>query len=477
MFPHKTKIVCTIGPASRSEEILREMMRNGMNVVRINFSHGTFEEHQQDVALIRSAASKMRRTVSILADLPGPKIRIGHLETEPMELEKGAAVTLTTENVRGTPSLIPVDYTKLPDSVARGSVIYLNDGFIELRVLDIRNGRVHCEVTSGGELRSRKGLNLPGAKLFVDAVTARDLEIMGHALREGIDTFSISFVETKDDILRARQFAREREKSIYVFAKIERRGAVDNIDDILTAADGIMIARGDLGVEVPIEDVPAIQKMIIHKANIHCRPVITATQMLESMVNSTRPTRAEVTDVANAIMDGTDAVMLSEETAIGRYPVGTVAMMSRIATSFERYRKELAWSSTLQEKLKNDLRNREITVADAISLNVIEASQALHVPFILTPTAGGMTSRRISRLKPDSWILAFTGNEDVCRFINFSYGVYPVVADTAEENWYETAIDGLRRSGRVKEGDRIILTEGKFTGKAGGTDAMGIITL
>jgi len=329
----------------------------------------------------------------------------------------------------------------------------------------------------GGQLLSGKGLNLPGAKIFMNPVTDQDLELMDFALGEEINTFSISFVETADDILRAKTFAREKGKKIYVVAKIERAAAVENIDEILEVADAIMIARGDLGVEIPIEEVPIVQKQLIRKANLSCRPVITATQMLESMVDNTRPTRAEATDVANAILDGTDAVMMSEETAIGQYPVEAVEVMARIAIALERQRYMIRSSIFLQEQLKGELVNRQITVPDTVSLNVSEAVRALGCPFVLTATSGGMTARRVSRLKPDAWIIACNNDERICDFLRFSYGVFPMLMDTGTREWYRRLISLLKNSGLIRRGDRVILTEGKFSGTTGGTDSMGIITI
>ncbi len=453
------------------------MMRRGMTIARINFSHGTLEEHRQTIAAVRSVAAKQGRRCPILVDLPGPKIRIGKLETEPLVLTKGTEITLTTRDVLGTPTLIPVTYQRLPESVSPGSVIYLNDGFIALEVMAVLRDEVRCTVTTGGNLLSRKGLNLPGAKIFMNPLTEQDLKLMDFALREGIDTFSISFVETADDILRAKMFARKKGKNIYVVAKIERAAAIENIDEILDAADAIMIARGDLGVEIPIEEVPIVQKQLIRKANLSCRPVITATQMLESMIDNTRPTRAEATDVANAILDGTDGVMMSEETAIGQYPVEAVEMMARIAVALERQRHMIRSSVFLQEQLKGELINRQITVPDTVSLNVSQAVRALGCPFVLTATSGGMTARRVSRLKPDGWIIACNNDERICDFLRFSYGVFPMLMDTGTREWYESLINLLKDSGLIRKGDRIILTEGKFSGTTGGTDSLGIITI
>ena len=477
-LPHyKTKIVCTIGPSSRSESVLRELIRCGMSVARLNFSHGSFDSHGEDIRTIRRAAKSEGTSVAILADLPGPKIRIGKLQTEPLELLQGEEIVLTTRPVIGTSSLISVNYDRIEESVSPGSIIYLNDGFIELRVLNIDKDAVQCVVTIGGPLLSGKGLNIPGAPLLIDPLTPRDFEIMEFAIENEIDTFCVSFVESAEEILRVKEFGRKKGKNLYVVAKIERAGAIDNIEAILEATDAVMIARGDLGVEVPIEDVPVIQKELIHKANLCCRPVITATQMLQSMVDNTRPTRAEVTDVANAIMDGTDAVMLSEETAIGKYPAQTVTMMARIASSFERQRGKIKWSSALQDQLKQYLRNKQIDIPDTVSLNVVEAAQALRAPFILTPTSRGATARRISRLKPNSWIIACNHNQKVCDFMLLSYGVYPMLMSTNDGTWQAVILERLQEMGLIRSGDRIIITEGKFSGDFGGTDSLGIMTV
>ena len=474
---HKTKVICTIGPASQSEVVLSDMMRRGMTIARINLSHGTQEEHRQTIASIRRVAKRLGRRCPILADLPGAKMRIGRLETEPLSLTKGAEVTLTTEDVLGTPTLIPVTYRRLPESVLPGSVIYLNDGFIALDVVTVRRHEVRCIVATGGQLLSGKGLNLPGAKTFMSAITDEDLELMDFALGEGVDTFGISFVETPADIMKARTVARERGKDIHVVAKIERAPAVENIDGILEVADAIMIARGDLGVEIPIEEVPIVQKKLIRKANLACRPVITATQMLESMIDNTRPTRAEVTDVANAILDGTDAVMMSEETAIGSYPVEAVEVMVRIGRAMEQQRHTIRSSTFLQQQLKEELSTRQITVPDAVSLNVSEAVRALGSPFVLTATSGGMTARRVSRFKPEGWIIACNNDQRICDFLRFSYGVFPMVMDTGTGEWHRQLINLLKDSGLVRGGDRVIRTEGTFSGTTGGTDSLGIITI
>jgi pyruvate kinase len=474
---HKTKIVCTIGPASRSEAVLKEMIKNGMNVARLNFSHADLDDHAENIRRIRSAAAQVGRLVTILADLPGPKIRIGTLHNEPLVLKKGDTVTLTTQDIPGTATRIPVNYPELPQSVSKGSLIYLNDGFLQLRVQGKAATEVRCKVLIGGQLLSNKGLNLPRAKIAVDAVTDKDLNFIDFGLKQGIDIFSVSFVEKAADILKAKEFAGKMGKSVYVVAKIERAEAAKNIDEILKVADAIMIARGDLGVQTPIEEVPVVQKKLIRKANLLGCPVITATQMLESMTDNIRPTRAEVTDVANAILDGTDAVMLSEETAIGKYPAETVKMMNRIATSIERQRRAIRLSSDMEDYFARRPGSKNLTVEDVISMNVIEAVRALKIRLIVTPTETGSTPRRISRFKPDCWILSFSGNQRTQDFLTLSYGVFPCVMQNKVESWLDVIMEFIKDFRLAKKGDLVILTEGITLGKIGSTDSFRILTL
>jgi len=448
-----------------------------MNVARLNFSHADFDEHRENIRRIRSAAAQVGRLVTILADLPGPKIRIGTLQNEPLVLKKGDTVTLTTHDIFGTTTRIPVNYPGLPQSVYKGSLIYLNDGFLQLRVQDKSATEVRCKVLIGGQLLSNKGLNLPRTKIAADAITDKDLSFVDFGLKQGIDTFSISFVEKAADILKAKEFARKMGKSIYVVAKIERAEAAKNIDEILEAADAIMIARGDLGVQIPIEEVPAVQKKLIRKANLLGCPVITATQMLESMTDNIRPTRAEVTDVANAILDGTDAVMLSEETAIGRFPVETVKMMAKIAASIERQRRIIRLSSDMEAHFTRGPGSKNPSVEDVVSLNVIEAARALKVRLIVTPTETGTTPRRISRFKPDCWILSFSGNQRTQDFLTLSYGVFPCVMQNKADSWLDVIMKFIKDFRVAKTGDLVILTEGTTLGKIGSTDSFRILTV
>jgi len=333
----KTQIVCTVGPACRDEKTLRQLMINGMTIARLNFAHGDLKQHGEDIARIRKVASGLGRTCPILIDLPGPKIRLGKLKKEPIQLKEGALVKLTTEDIKGTPKILPVNYAHIAKSVKKGGLVYLNDGFLQLRVLKIEPKQIYCKVLIGGELYSYKGLNLPEAKMFVDPITEHDLRYLDFGLKEGVNLFGVSFVETADDILKLKAYAKAKGFSIYTVAKIERQEAVENIESILQVTDAIMVARGDLGVQIPIEQVPVVQKRLIYLASRKGVSVITATQMLESMVHNIRPTRAEVTDVANAIFDGTDAVMLSEETAMGSYPAEAVEMMTKVGLSVEDF--------------------------------------------------------------------------------------------------------------------------------------------
>ncbi|RPJ04406.1 MAG: pyruvate kinase, partial [Deltaproteobacteria bacterium] len=445
--PHKTKIVCTIGPASRSEAVLERLMYQGMNVARLNFAHGTLQGHKEDIRRIRAVASNLQRHCMIMADLPGPKTRIGKLLEEPLLLEKGDEVVLTVKDLIGTPNQIPVQYKRLPESVNPGSLIFLNDGFIQLQVERVSGEEVFCRTVIGGPLLSYKGLALPGLKMFADAVSDTDLEFVAFALQEGVDAFGVSFAQEADDILKVKEFAEKRGQSAYVVAKIERAEAINNFDAILSAADAIMIARGDLGVQIPLEDVPAVQKKLIHKANLLGRPVITATQMLLSMTENIRPTRAEVSDVANAILDGTDAVMLSEETAIGRYPVEAVEMISKIATSAERERKAVRAMADLPAYFRRGPGSDDNTVEDIVSLNAVESANALNVRFILTHSQSRYAPCRISRFKPDCWILSCGGDGKTNHFLALSYGVHPVSLDDEPYGLADMAMRFMGKAG------------------------------
>ncbi len=451
---NKTKIVCTIGPASESSEILEKMILSGMNVARINFSHGDFTGHERVIKKIRTAAQRTKRRVTIMADLPGPKMRIGRLAEEPIELTPGDSFTLTTEEIVGDHTRVFVTFSRLPKAVKKGDSLFLNDGIIELRVDRVEGKDVHCLVLVGGELRSRKGLNLPGIELGISAFTDRDHECLKFALEQGVDAVSQSFVETAEDIQMVREAAGKLGHHPFIIAKIERAGALKNMDHILKAADGIMVARGDLGVEIPIAKIAMVQKTLMDQANTVGKPVITATQMLESMTNNRRPTRAEATDVANAILDGTDCVMLSGESAMGKDPVAAVTMLVQIAADVEPYRPRYPF----EEALETYGHDGDITLTDLISLSVEATLKRVRPAAVIVPTRSGYTARMISRFKLPVWITAVSRHEGTCQGLAFSYGVFPVHEAEPPDDWKPFARKWLRTHNI--EGNIVVLTEG-----------------
>ncbi|GAB4268962.1 MAG: pyruvate kinase [Deferrisomatales bacterium] len=450
LSPHKTKIVCTIGPASRSPQVLEALLRTGMNVARLNFSHGGFADHAEVIGALRAASRATGRRVAILADLPGPKIRIGSLAEEPVELEPGRPFTLTPKEVLGDARRASVTFEPLPRVVRPGDDLFLNDGIIQLRVERVEDDQVHCEVVVGGPLRSRKGLNLPGIRLGIRAFTPRDRECLEFALAHGVDAVSQSFVETADDVETVREAARSLGHDPFVIAKIERAGALEHIDEILEAADGIMVARGDLGVEIPIERIAVVQKELTARANRLGKPVITATQMLESMTEHRRPTRAEATDVANAILDGTDCVMLSGESALGRYPVEAAAMLARIAREVEPHLRRRAPGELAEA---GELRLVDL-VAASVDLTLDRASPAA----VMIPTVSGATARNVTRFRLPVWIVAVSSEEATCQHLQFSFGVHAEYEPTHPKDWNSWAARWLRAQGM--DDGLVVLTEG-----------------
>jgi pyruvate kinase len=452
--PNKTKIVCTIGPASESQEVMEQMLLAGMNVARLNFSHGDFESHKRVIDTLRSASRATGRRVAIMADLSGPKMRIGKLKEEPVQLKAGDVFTLTTKEIVGDVTRASVSFSRLPKAVKPGDALYLNDGFIQLEVTQVEGDDVRCKVVVGGELRSRKGLNLPDIDLGITAFTDRDRECLRFAMEQGVDAVSQSFVESAKDIQAVREAAKELGRSPFIIAKIERSRALERFDEILDSVDGIMIARGDLGVEVPIERIAVVQKDLMRRANRKGKPVITATQMLESMTTYRRPTRAEATDVANAILDGTDAVMLSGESAMGHYPVESVAMLAKIAAAIEPHRHRL----TVKEMFEGvDLRGK-LSPAHLVAVSV-EASLEYESPAaVFVPTRSGATARSLARFRPPVWIVGVSSQESTCQTLQFSWGVFPVHEREHPEDWREYARRWLGDHG--VQGDLVILTEG-----------------
>lgn len=462
---HHSKIVCTIGPASDALHTLEAMLHAGMNVARLNLAHGTPAEHEARIARIRKAAEKTQRRVAILADLPGPKIRIGTLPA-PVQLRAGSHVRLAPQ-AAGTAEEIPLELPPLSRPLQQGDRIFLNDGFLELHVEDMDEAGLHCRVVVGGTLLSHKGVNLPEISLQGGAVTSEDRKLLAFALQAGVDGLSVSFVETADDLATVRREAQTLGFQPFLIAKIERARALRQLDSIFHAADGIMVARGDLGVEVPITEIAALQKRLIRKARALGKPVITATQMLESMVHNSRPTRAEVTDVANAILDGTDAVMLSEESAMGDFPVEAVRTLAEIARVTEASREEL-------HALEHDFPEAP-TVESVIARNVWQSTLQLQPQWVVTPTETGATAARIARYRLHTWILAFSPHLGTCQRLCLHYGVFPVQLPSPADSWAAAV-----RRWFVEHGlsaGRIILTQGPSKGHPGGTNRLEILCL
>jgi pyruvate kinase len=425
-----------------------------MNVARLNFSHGDFDYHKKLIGNIRSAATATGRRVAIMADLPGPKIRIGDLTAEPVDLLPGELFTLTTEQMTGDGRRASVTFDRLPHSVKPGDRLFLNDGYIQLHVVEVQDTDVICRVVAGGELRSRKGLNLPGIDLGMCAFTDRDRDCLAFALAQGVDAVSQSFVQNAADVLAVRQAAAGLGHQPFVIAKIERSNALELIDEIIEAADGIMIARGDLGVEVPIEQIAVVQKDLIRRANRQAKPVITATQMLESMTTNRRPTRAEATDVANAILDGTDCVMLSGESAMGKFPVESVTTLAGIAAATEPRRRKL----TVRE-LFPDLDLRGLLQAGHLIALAVESSLRYVTPAaVFVPTRSGATARSIGRFRPPVWMIALSPEERTCQNLQFSSGVHAVKLARDADDWGAFVRDYHQQY--PLQGEMVLLTSG-----------------
>ncbi len=468
---HKTKIICTIGPASASRKVIEGMLLAGMNVARLNFSHGSFEGHRRVIADLRAASRATGKRLAIMADLPGPKMRIGTLRDEPVELRAGDSLILTSEQIEGDRDRVSVSFRDLPRVVAPGNALFLNDGIIQMEVVSVQDNDVVCRVVAGGELSSRKGLNLPDIDLGIDAFTERDHECLRFAAQEGVDAVSQSFVERGNDIRVLRAAAEALEYHPFIIAKIERSSALRQMDDILDAADGIMIARGDLGVEVPIERIAIIQKELMRKANRRGKPVITATQMLESMTETRRPTRAEATDVANAILDGTDCVMLSAESAMGRYPVEAVRMLADIAASVEPHKRSITVKELYAgEEIRGTLRPAHL-IAVAVEASVTYASPAA----VFVPTRSGATARSLSLFRLPVWIVAVSSRQQTCQDLAFSYGVFPLYEPGHPDDWDSFVRDWVRTY--QPRGDIAILTEGPSRRHPDAHNRMEIITL
>jgi pyruvate kinase len=458
----RTKIVATIGPASSHPEVLKALIKAGATTLRLNFSHGTHEDHQRYIRLIRQTAFELNQPVGILQDLQGPKIRLGRFENGSICLNKGDRFTLTSVPIPGTETISSVTYEPLADEVPAGSIILLDDGRVEMRVEEVdRNKRaLHCRVLVGGTLSNNKGVNFPGVYLSIKAMTEKDRQDLMFGLDQGVDWVALSFVRNPQDVLEIKELIASAGKQTPVIVKIEKHEAIEQMEAILSLSDGVMVARGDLGVELPAEDVPILQKRLIATANQLGIPVITATQMLDSMVNAPRPTRAEISDVANAILDGTDAVMLSNEAAVGKYPVEAVETMARIAVRIE------------QEQIALNVKGTKRSIPNAIAQAVGQIAEQLEAAAIMTLTKTGATARNVSKFRPSTPILAITPHVDVARQLQLVWGVKPLlVLDLPSTGQtFQAAINVAQEKNLLAEGDLVVMTAGTLQGVPGSTD-------
>lgn len=460
----RTKIVATIGPATQNADVLRALIEAGATTLRLNFSHGSHEDHQRSIRLIRQISFELNQPVGILQDLQGPKIRLGKFEQGAIQLAKGDSFVLTSEPILGTQERACVTYDKLAEEVPVGSTILLDDGKVEMKVesVDWEAQELHCRVVVGGLLSNNKGVNFPGVYLSIKALTDKDREDLMFGLNQGVDWVALSFVRNPQDVLEIKEIIAKAGKPVPVIVKIEKHEAIEQMEAILSLADGVMVARGDLGVELPAEEVPILQKRLILTANALGIPVITATQMLDSMVSNPRPTRAEVSDVANAILDGTDAVMLSNETAVGKFPVEAVATMARVAVRTE------------QEGLeRRDLENSgAYSIPNAISQAVGRIASQLNAAAIMTLTKSGATARNVSKYRPQTPILAITPHVNVARQLQLVWGVRPLlVLDLpSTTQTFQAAMGVAQEKHLLKDGDLVVLTAGTLQGVSGSTD-------
>ncbi len=467
----RTRIVCTLGPASDSEDTIRALLRAGMDVARLNFSHGDHAGHAARIERVRRIAQEQGSVVAILGDLQGPKIRVGEITNDGVLLQAGQTLTLTAQPVTGTADRVHVDFPQLAESVRVGNRILLDDGLIELQVVSAAGAEVVTRIVTGGTLKPHKGVNLPGVALKISALTDKDRADLEFAVGQGVDYIALSFVRRPEDVVELKRLLAARGALIPVIAKIEKPEAIAQIDAIIAAGDGVMVARGDLGVEAPPEQVPLYQKTIIRKANAAGKPVITATQMLESMIGNPRPTRAEASDVANAILDGTDAVMLSAETATGRYPVEAVETMARIAQVME--------ADMLLTPHTHAMTGDALSTTDAIGMATCDLATHLRARIILTATSSGSTARMISRHRTRTPIFAVTWNPETQRRLALVWGIESAIIPPASnaETMVAHGLAAALEKGIVKDGDSVIITAGVPLGIAGRTNMVQVLTV
>lgn len=466
----KTKIICTIGPATESEEKLKEMMQAGMNVTRFNFSHGSHEEHKKKYARVIKISQALNLPIATLMDTKGPEIRLRDFENGRADLQAGQRFTLTTQEMLGNSQIASITYKNLLHDIEPGVTILIDDGLIEMKVEEITETDIICRVINGGPVSNHKGVNVPGAKLSMPYISDTDKEDILFGTEMGYDFIAASFVRCKEDILQIRKILNDQKSTMKIIAKIENMQGIENIDEIIEVSDGIMVARGDMGVEVPMEEVPILQKKMIKKAVAQGKHVITATQMLDSMIKNPRPTRAEVTDVANAIYDGTTAIMLSGESAAGQYPIEAVKTMARIA---ERAEEDIDYRARLQKSKSTE----NIDITTAISYATCTTAMDLQAAAIITVTMSGFTAGMISRYKPDCPIIGCSVNPRVCRQLAMTWGVSPVLMRKEEtpEDLFEEAVCAAKKAGLIQSGDTVVLTAGVPLGIAGKTNMIRVV--
>lgn len=462
----KTKIICTLGPATDDISVLESMIDEGMNAARFNFSHSNYDEHLKRFEMLKAARKKKGKYVAALLDTKGPEIRVCKFKEGSIMLETGAEFTLTTRDVEGDSSIVSVTYKDFPNDVLAGTRVLIDDGLIELVVLEKTDTDVKCRVVNPGPVSDNKGVNLPGTIVSMPYMSEKDVADINFAVDNEFDYIAASFARTAGDILKIRRILEERScSSIAIIAKIENRQGVENIDEILQVSDGVMIARGDMGVEIPYEDVPVIQKMIIKKALKAGKVTITATQMLESMIKNPRPTRAEAADVANAVFDGTGGIMLSGETAVGKYPVEAVKTMARVAVRAEE-------AINYKKRFFTEDRKSNPNVTDAISHATCTTAHDLSARAILTVTKSGATARNISKYRPNCYIIACATTENLCRRLNLAWGVMPILVDDQFDTFelFDRCIDEAVELGFLEKGDTTVITAGLPLGIPGTTN-------
>ena len=456
----KTKIVCTMGPNTNDREMMKALALNGMDVARFNFSHGDYEEQKSRLDMLKSIREETGLPIAALLDTKGPEIRTGLLEDgKKVALTAGQEFTLTTEEMVGNSQKVFINYTGLNEDVTAGNKILIDDGLIELEVLEVNGPEIRCKVINGGELGERKGVNVPNVKIKLPALTDKDKDDIRFGVEQDFDFIAASFVRTADAIREIREILAETGSDIKIIAKIENAEGIENLDAIIEASDGIMVARGDMGVEIPAEEVPHIQKTIIRKCNVACKPVITATQMLDSMIRNPRPTRAEVTDVANAVYDGTDAVMLSGETAMGKYPIEALRMMAQICETSEQF---LDYDAYRRRKVSQENANN---ISNAVCRSSVAAAHDLNAKVIIAPSISGFTTRLLSKWRPDVQVIGLSPSAGAVRQMRIYWGVRPLQARRAEstDELIEASIDMLKEKEILTEGDLAVVTAGVVT--------------